>query len=342
MLRLLLDCEVVTPMFLGGAHPNKTAELRVPSFRGALRWWYRALLAGRGVPDLSTLKAKEAAVFGSTDRASAVRLALLDSGVATDKYDEIDKLKKGNSGTSYIWHYVQAGENERVYIKPGERFVLMLQARPNDRRKLEDAAKALWLLSYLGGVGTRSRRMAGSFSVRVVDAPDDVQLPSFAPSGRFAQWLTTELSSMLSASATPLNAEGLAVLHPTTVRVGCTRQGKGWAETVEDVGAHYEEFRDSRSVKSPQKVVMGLPLATGRDGKEQVHVTSNGTHLERRASPVWLQAATDESGAVVGVITAFTGPFAPPALRIRGGGAPDSPAHVAELLFDHYRLDVVL
>lgn len=342
MHRLVLDCEVVTPMFIGGAYPDQTAELRVPSFRGALRWWYRALLAGRGVSSIDELKKEEAAVFGSTDRASAVRIALLDSEVETAKPKTIQRLNSANSGTSYLYHFVQAGDNDRRHIKPGQRFVLMVQALPKDAAVLADVARALWLLSYLGGVGTRSRRMAGSFAIRVVDAPDGLTLPSFTPSGSFAQWLTAELTSILSTGATPLNMAGLAVMHPDMVRVGCLPHGKPWEQTVEDMGSHYKEFRDLRSVKTPQKVPLGLPLATGKKGTEKVHVTSGGTSLDRRASPIWLQAAKDARGDVVGVVTAFTSPFAPPEVRIRGGGTPDSVAHVAELLFDHYPLQVVL
>ena len=36
------EVEIVTPLFLGGADPNK-AELRAPSIKGALRFWWRAL-----------------------------------------------------------------------------------------------------------------------------------------------------------------------------------------------------------------------------------------------------------------------------------------------------------
>lgn len=345
MLRLLLDCEVVTPMFVGGAYPNKAAELRVPSFRGALRWWYRALLAGQGVSSVDDLKKQEAAVFGSTDQVSKVRVTLLDAKLKTEKYKKISRLKDGTSGTSYLWYYVHAGTNERRYIKPNQRFVLLLQALPTDREALEEAVRALWLLSYLGGVGTRSRRMAGSFAVRVVDNQGDVRVPSFAPTGSFSKWLATELNGLLSHATSPLAEDGIAILHPQTTRVGCVPGGRGpsaWADTVEAVGALYKDFRDQPNVKTPQKAAMGLPLATGRSGNEQVVVISDGTELERRASPLWLQAAKDADGNVVGIATAFTSPFAPPPVHIRGGGSPDKMSRVAELFFDLGRLESVL
>ena len=56
------EVEVVTPLFLGGAYLGK-AELRVPSMKGALRFWWRAL---HGSDDLEHMKERESAIFGST------------------------------------------------------------------------------------------------------------------------------------------------------------------------------------------------------------------------------------------------------------------------------------
>lgn len=37
------DYRAVTPVFCSGADPNKDAELRLSSFKGILRFWWRAL-----------------------------------------------------------------------------------------------------------------------------------------------------------------------------------------------------------------------------------------------------------------------------------------------------------
>lgn len=58
------DLEVVTPMFLGGANTTD-AELRVPSIKGMLRFWWRATC---GIESLEEMKEKEATIFGSTDQ----------------------------------------------------------------------------------------------------------------------------------------------------------------------------------------------------------------------------------------------------------------------------------
>lgn len=39
MEKLTVTLKTVTPMFLGGAEPDKKAELRAPSIKGAMRFW---------------------------------------------------------------------------------------------------------------------------------------------------------------------------------------------------------------------------------------------------------------------------------------------------------------
>ena len=56
---------VVTPMFCGGADPERRAELRLPSFKGVLRFWWRALAWTRLDGDLGRIRREEDALFGS-------------------------------------------------------------------------------------------------------------------------------------------------------------------------------------------------------------------------------------------------------------------------------------
>jgi len=58
------DLEVVTPMFLGGAD-IVDAELRAPSIKGMLRFWWRAIC---GIDNSQDMKKKEADIFGSTEK----------------------------------------------------------------------------------------------------------------------------------------------------------------------------------------------------------------------------------------------------------------------------------
>jgi CRISPR-associated protein Cmr1 len=68
-----IHLEVTTPLFNGGAEhkdeelqgaERRDSELRVPSLRGAMRFWFRALAGMALGPDLDALARAEAAVFG--------------------------------------------------------------------------------------------------------------------------------------------------------------------------------------------------------------------------------------------------------------------------------------
>jgi len=63
MKAITFECEVITPMFLGGAD-GQTPELRPPSIKGAMRFWWRAM---NGHLSLKALKEREAEIFGASD-----------------------------------------------------------------------------------------------------------------------------------------------------------------------------------------------------------------------------------------------------------------------------------
>lgn len=84
------DCEVVTPMFLGGA--DQQAELRASAIKGAMRWWFRAAIGGTlfqsaGNNFVESVAKHERVLFGATDGrglfAIRVHSAALDESKTT-------------------------------------------------------------------------------------------------------------------------------------------------------------------------------------------------------------------------------------------------------------------
>src|SRR5579885_765120 len=57
------EYQAVTPAFCAGADPNQP-ELRAPSFKGVLRFWWRALAWSRLKGDLRKIHDEEERVFG--------------------------------------------------------------------------------------------------------------------------------------------------------------------------------------------------------------------------------------------------------------------------------------
>jgi len=66
------DIEIVTPMFLGGADTDD-AELRAPSIKGMLRFWWRATC---GIDNFQDMKEKEADIFGSTEKKASFSIQI--------------------------------------------------------------------------------------------------------------------------------------------------------------------------------------------------------------------------------------------------------------------------
>jgi len=169
MKRESFHLELITPCFCAGADPAQ-AEIRAPSIRGQLRWWFRVL--GGSVED-------ESAVFGSaageSGVGSALRIAITDlrRGPVWSP-PEIDQSKAEN----YTWHFASASgkpanAGPRVVgprwqskgaIAPGSTFTLVItQLRPLEpelKRRFEFARDAFLCF---GTIGLRATRGLGAF-----------------------------------------------------------------------------------------------------------------------------------------------------------------------------------
>lgn len=158
-----INYKVITPMFLGGENQEKKAELRAPSIKGALRFWYRAID--------SNYRQHEMRIFGGTDE-----------GVGQSKFllrieNSIINHQNGLTNTLKTLAY---GAENRNYIKTGETFRLKLIFKPNTNEEdILRVKRALWAFTMLGGLGTRSRKGFGS--LRVTSSTEMDELPSLTP-----------------------------------------------------------------------------------------------------------------------------------------------------------------
>ncbi len=58
MKTIEFECETITPMFLAGAD-GKTPELRPPSIKGLMRFWWRAMNGHLPLNNLKSFTAKK-------------------------------------------------------------------------------------------------------------------------------------------------------------------------------------------------------------------------------------------------------------------------------------------
>lgn len=170
---------IVTPAFIGGADNRNTAELRLPSIKGALRFWWRTLAWSRIGNDVEKLWEEEAYLFGSSDQQvgqSKVMLRLKDA--RTEILTEGTRLAQANSGLAYLGYGLmpgfgqQAGQITRPAIKAGGTFTIAVRfsgplAETTDENKQlkKEVEKAVVLLGLVGGLGSRCRRGWGSLTI---------------------------------------------------------------------------------------------------------------------------------------------------------------------------------
>ncbi len=162
--RVTVELETVTPLFLGGADPRGKPELRPPAFRGAMRYWYRAVLGGVvGDNNLEGLRVLERKVFGDAEYGSPIAIQVRQKPLEVKEYPILP-------------HKTSSGR--RSAFSPGQRFEVVLQTtRPVDPLVWVNACMAFNLAIWLGGLGLRSRRGAGS--LRVVNSTDTSLIPVF-------------------------------------------------------------------------------------------------------------------------------------------------------------------
>ena len=162
MNEVSLEVEAVTPIFIAGADQRNIENegLRAPSLRGLLRWWFRAIAGG--MTSISDLKKLESEIFGSTNQKSRVKI---QSITGDDNVSQINVP----SNLRYLWFsiYMQQRNYQRLLCyPPGTKFKIVL--RSDDEDCLKIVSGCLWTLIYLGGVGTRMRKGAGSLKVNSV------------------------------------------------------------------------------------------------------------------------------------------------------------------------------
>jgi len=182
MKTITFTCETITPLFLAGAD-GTTPELRAPSIKGALRFWWRAMNGHLVVKrdnswDYTRLREQEGKIFGDTSIRSAILLRILNESVKGKiQISLTPHHRPGYCDEKKLNCYFKNNRCNKSFLKEGRFFNFDLAVCFDDKvigqQELEELVKATFLL---GGLGKRSRRGFGS--VRIVKINDNVVLPS--------------------------------------------------------------------------------------------------------------------------------------------------------------------
>lgn len=183
--------QITTPLFCGGADYEHNAEIRLPSFKGVLRYWFRALAWSR-CKDLNMIKKVEGELFGSSETGQAkVSMYLVQSSEESAKMNvgDILTIRKGQGkpigdGARYLGYGVmetfsspknktQAGQLKRACLRAPTDMVIQMQARNLNDFELTLLVDALKALGTLGGMGAKSRKGYGSMNITHLSVNDE-------------------------------------------------------------------------------------------------------------------------------------------------------------------------
>lgn len=298
-MTITFHCTLIQPLFLAGAE-KQIPEIRPPSIKGALRWWWRAMNTNLTLPEL---KAAESALFGSTSNRSPLGIRTSHPVIESLTFEtrtaqELIQLKKDSRADNivkYLLFSQTMGENKWNRAFPtGKIFTVSFYAQ--DAQVLIRSIATFWLLAHFGGFGKRARRGGGNFKVTRIEDPGNlVGLAGLAFLGDENQ-LLEEYLALNYAKVKQLiqeKEEGPAADHysgllDATLLVAPIPGG------LISVAEVFQSFRASIKGKNNllAKSALGLPLFSDKPGNKEVEkwqVFMDKDKNDRRASPVLLR-----------------------------------------------------
>ena len=290
---------IVTPMFMGGADSSPSDGIRPPSFKGALRFWWRALNWGKFCQQhpndeaaaLKALHQKERKLFGCAAQTvngkqeGGQGAFLLSITKQPSLHGWVDDWPNGHtargetskSGYLGLGLFPMGEHKRRKAIRENQIFEVCLRWMPHkdeeeDQKSMLHALKALGLF---GGLGSRSRKAFGSIALESLN-------------GESFKCQTEDDYSIHCANI--LCRPELPYLPPYTALSPQTRCALG--KTCKDARAAHSALANTYlttrgrggDVKGRSKIAFGLPL----DGYDDA----------RRASPLLMHIHPLEHGYV--------------------------------------------
>lgn len=273
---------IVTPMFIGDAS-QQAIDVRPPSVKGALRFWWRALewknvlqeAAGDVSKALRDLHQREAKLFGSAadEHTGGQGCFLLQVTIPGElKGEEPGPLSTQfplTEGHGYLLGqglYKPANKRKgtpatylRSAIPATTNFEVSLRFRSDQQEHCENVANALLLLGMLGGLGSRARRGLGSIAIHKLEGCDGYSAPK-----NIGEYETT-LKRLL---------KGLPVeLPPFTAfskesKIDISSQGDDAWRLLGEVGNEMNYYRSFKKNRSDNQSDHDLALRIIRKDKE--------------------------------------------------------------------------
>jgi len=309
MEKITFECETITPMFLYG-FDGINPELRAPSIKGALRFWWRAVRANNNI---KILREEEQGLFGGLgDKTlrSAINLKVREKEVVKEekkslktfynlKYD-FNRIKYTLEGREAGIGYLLFSVDKKPFIADGSRFTIEFSSNINNKdnkRALKSAIASFWCLVYLGGLGGRSRRGGGNLSIINIQDKNEILekleididfIPKCDSSEELSEWLNENFKKVQKIICedkkdSTIQYSNIQYLNPLISK----EPKNNWKEALGEIGELYREFRFDHKNEVFETATFGLPVSHRINNKrENIFAKISSDKINRRSSPI--------------------------------------------------------
>lgn len=340
------EYKIVTPLFLGGASQEADEDVfRTASFKGALRFWWRALNWAAVLHDnnnhteqaLKALNEKEGDLFGTAnDSKGKSHQSTFQLSTAIKDSNRVEKGIK--SELSYLLGmglYNYSTGMQRDYLSGGN-VTVTLRFRPNTAPAAIDSVRnALIALGLFGGLGSRARKGFGSLAIQSINVNGNTEtfnqlkdIEAFIEKQDFSAPADAPLSAISSATridASVFGKNSLTLLKKISDEQQLYRSyGKDGKVNGKDARRNFTDDHDNvyAAINSnkpltqlPKRSVFGLP--------HNYHFSSGGDmevapdNKGRRASPLFIHVHEFPDGKCVALQTLLQSQFLPKGIAVK-------------------------
>jgi len=362
-IELVAHYKIVTPMFLGGEYQRADqTHFRNASFKGALRFWWRALNWGAAFKDagsqqaaaLSLLHEREGKLFGlasdgENSKQSCVQIHSELRGAMVSKANLPNHTYLLGMG---LYNYKEG--MLRDYLQGGNltiRLTFKTKTKEEDIASVQQAAIALGLF---GGLGSRSRKGFGSLALQKVELPGNNELnftteesiqkfvqgldfysPADAPFSALTRATRIDISATKSSAMDALAAINTELqLYRSFGQNGKVGSFQARRNFISDHDNVLAATLNTPLQALPKRAVFGLPhnyFFSSSKAKLDINVEDEA----RRASPLLVHVHALGDGKFIAIQTLLQSQFLPATTGVEAKKDRAAPQRIANTAVDY-------
>lgn len=269
MWETTFNCRIITPLSLRGAKSSQM-ELRPPSLKGAMRFWWRAV---RVDLRLEELKKQEADIFGSSDEK-----------IGKSKFNLRMVIPDGDRLRANRKESIPVGSkslNMPVFNAEQDINIIISSHGTEDKQKYYE--KILLITLILGGLGKRSRRGMGSIKATKYN---DV----ICPAETDLDYIVELLNGITPNSYAIKNNDNFSVIKATNSE----GERRPFIKEIQ-IGRPYKHYRELLKTIAVSASKNDCLFTGFVELKKEGHIKKATGH-SRLASPVYVSVLKDENG----------------------------------------------